>query len=483
MNIQQAKEEIRRTFRAYTKKKEDGSPEIPVERQRPILMIGPPGIGKTAIMRQIAEETGCGLVAYTMTHHTRQSAIGLPFISRKTYNGKEYSITEYTMSEIVASLYDYMEATGKKSGILFLDEINCVSETLSPVMLQLLQNKTFGNHALPEDWVIAAAGNPPEYNKSVRELDMVTMDRVKHMEIEADLSVWQAYAVKQNVHPAIRTYLHMCPDHFYAIENTDRGQFFVTARGWEDLSSILYAYEAEKEEIREDLFLEYLQHDEIAHSFALYYDLYCHYADESGTEDLALLLKDREDVKERSSIWCLRLSALLFHGIKAKTDLYMQQYSEASRILDLTATIPKDADLREDSVRNTFFEQKKNAVKIKAEHGLLEPAKEAAEYRVLHQMEKDLSEWMKGQGSETFAVYEKQKSRGRMEELEEPAKEIRTEIEAAYSLLEQCRNAKSSLLYLTTDLTHDENCAAFLKKNPCECYEEWKRNVEETSDL
>ena len=75
--------------------------------------------------------------AYSITHHTRQSAIGLPFISKKQYGGQEYSVTEYTMSEIVASVYDKMEETGLSEGILFIDEINCVSETLAPAMLQL----------------------------------------------------------------------------------------------------------------------------------------------------------------------------------------------------------------------------------------------------------------------------------------------------------------------------------------------------------
>ena len=76
-----------------------------------------------------------GLVAYTITHHTRQSAVGLPRIVTRCYNGKEVSITEYTLSEIIASVYDCMERTGKKEGILFIDEINCVSETLAPTML------------------------------------------------------------------------------------------------------------------------------------------------------------------------------------------------------------------------------------------------------------------------------------------------------------------------------------------------------------
>ena len=88
-------------------------------------------------MEQIAQEMGIALVSYSMTHHTRQSALGLPFITKKTYGGKEYSVSEYTMSEIIASIYDTMEESGIKEGILFLDEINCVSETLAPSMLQV----------------------------------------------------------------------------------------------------------------------------------------------------------------------------------------------------------------------------------------------------------------------------------------------------------------------------------------------------------
>mgnify|MGYP002228177914 CR=1 FL=1 len=103
--------------------------------------MGPPGIGKTAIMEQIAQELDVCLVSYSMTHHTRQSALGLPFIEKKVFNRKEYQVSEYTMSEIIASVYETMEATGKKEGILFLDEINCVSETLAPSMLQFLQYK------------------------------------------------------------------------------------------------------------------------------------------------------------------------------------------------------------------------------------------------------------------------------------------------------------------------------------------------------
>ena len=105
MNIKRAKQEIKDSIEAYLLKNEYGEYEIPTVRQRPILQIGAPGIGKTQIMEQVAEECGIGLVAYTITHHTRQSAIGLPFIMEKEFAGKKMSVTEYTMSEIVASVY------------------------------------------------------------------------------------------------------------------------------------------------------------------------------------------------------------------------------------------------------------------------------------------------------------------------------------------------------------------------------------------
>ena len=86
MNIKRAKQEVKNTIEAYLLKDEFGAYEIPSIRQRPVLLIGPPGVGKTQIMEQIARECQIGLVSYTITHHTRQSAVGLPFISKKSYS-------------------------------------------------------------------------------------------------------------------------------------------------------------------------------------------------------------------------------------------------------------------------------------------------------------------------------------------------------------------------------------------------------------
>ena len=299
MNIKDAKKQISNAMKAYFTKDKNGEYIIPIDKQRPVFLMGPPGIGKTAIMEQVASEMGVGLLSYSMTHHTRQSALGLPFIEHKNYKGMECDISEYTMSEIISAVYDMMEDTGIEEGILFLDEINCVSETLAPIMLQFLQYKVFGRHRVPEGWIVVTAGNPPEYNNSVREFDIVTWDRLKRIDVEPDFDVWKEYAYNTGIHPAIITYLEIKKADFYSIETTVDGKSFVTARGWDDLSQIIRVYELQNIEVDEDLIRQYLQNKKIAKSFANYFDLFKKYQSDYQV-DTILDGKAANEIKERA---------------------------------------------------------------------------------------------------------------------------------------------------------------------------------------
>lgn len=191
-----------------------------------------------------------------------------------------------------------MEETGVKEGILFLDEINCVSETLAPIMLQFLQYKVFGRHRVPDGWVVVTAGNPPEYNNSVREFDIVTWDRLKRVDVEPDFDVWKEYAYKTGVHAAVLTYLEIRKADFYEIESTLDGKRFVTARGWDDLSQMLTLYEQHGLMVDEDLVRQYLQDEKIAKRFAVYYDLFNKYRSDYQVDQI-LAGDVSETIKER----------------------------------------------------------------------------------------------------------------------------------------------------------------------------------------
>ncbi len=355
MNIKEAKQEIINTVKAYLCKNAEGEYRIPAIRQRPVLLMGPPGIGKTQIMEQIASECGIGLVSYTITHHTRQSAVGLPMIKTEEFDGKEYSVTEYTMSEIISGVYKAVKEQGHREGILFIDEINCVSETLIPTMLQFLQCKTFGNQKVPEGWIIVAAGNPPEFNRSVREFDMVTYDRLRVINIDADLEVWREYAREREIHNAILSYLDIRPQNFYRVEADVDGLKFVTARGWEDMSSLMYVYEELRISINAGVVGEFLHNEDIAEDFAAYYDLYNKYRDDYGinnilagnaTSDIYRRMINA-DYDERLTVVNLLLDTLNKHfkyaaELKADTDSWYKSIKEKIKAGEDEGAIDKE---------------------------------------------------------------------------------------------------------------------------------------------
>ncbi|MDO4531451.1 MAG: AAA family ATPase, partial [Bacillota bacterium] len=222
ITIQQAYQNITQAIQIYFQKDRYGNYQMERRRARPICLMGPSGIGKTEIVRQAAMENNLAFLSYSITHHTRQSIIGLPRLIEGQANGSRCSMTEYTMSEIIAQIYQTMEESGKKEGILFLDEFNCVSESLRPIMLQLLQDKSFGPHPIPDGWMLVLAGNPPEYNHAANDLDAVTADRMRILHIEPDYPAWRDYITKHNVHPLILSYLDNHPEHFYICQRTEK---------------------------------------------------------------------------------------------------------------------------------------------------------------------------------------------------------------------------------------------------------------------
>lgn len=274
VNIAQAKHTILQAAGVYFATDQRGNYLLNRRRARPICLMGPAGVGKTEIVRQAAEELGLAFLSYSITHHTRQSIIGLPRLVEGTAGGQTVSMTEYTMSEIIAQVYRTMEDTGKDRGILFLDEFNCASESLRPIMLQLLQDKSFGPHAIPDGWMLVLAGNPSEYNRAASDLDPVTADRMRLVHIQPDYAAWRSYAKTRGVHPVVLSYLDNQKDHFYVHRRDEAGTALVTARGWEDLSLMMTCLEGNGQALDLALVAQYIQAGDVARSFFTYYTQY-----------------------------------------------------------------------------------------------------------------------------------------------------------------------------------------------------------------
>ena len=395
MDIKRAKQEIKDSIEAYLAKDEFGEYLIPAIRQRPILLMGAPGIGKTQIMEQIARECKVGLVSYTITHHTRQSAVGLPFIKEKTFGQETFSVTEYTMSEIIASVYEKMEKTGLREGILFIDEINCVSETLAPMMLQFLQGKTFGNQKVPEGWVIVTAGNPPEYNKSVREFDVATLDRVRKIEVLPELSVWLSYAEKNQIHSAVTTYLIAHSDHFYSVSQEVDEKRFVTARGWEDLSAVLKSYEILHFPVDEALIGQYLQEEKTAEEFSSYYRIYEKYGQDYGVEEILTgafsgkIMAQKQQMAANGSAEERSVLLSLFHAaLQKEASACQKQEHTAKELSECLRQFTGLCRQKKDETYASWLQQKEQGFAVCKQQGLLKQGEEETNARVLKKLKK-----------------------------------------------------------------------------------------------
>ena len=481
MNIKNAKKQIYNAMKAYFAKDENGDYIIPIERQRPVFLMGPPGIGKTAIMEQVAAEMGVGILSYSMTHHTRQSALGLPFIERKTYQGKEYDISEYTMSEIIASVYDLMEETGIREGILFLDEINCVSETLAPIMLQFLQYKVFGRHRVPSGWIVVTAGNPPEYNNSVREFDIVTWDRLKRIDVEPDFDVWKEYAYARAVHPAVITYLEIKKADFYQIETTVDGKSFVTARGWDDLSQMIRVYEMQGIKVDGDLISQYLQNKKIAKSFANYYDLFNKYRSDYQV-DTILAGKASDEIKNRAKAAKfderLSLMGLIIDACTSETRAVLNMDNVVREMLNVlknykTQIVRPTADPSE--VLLSFIGKERNALESGTKSGSISAEGRREKALLIKLMDKMLPLTQGKIGVEAFKAVKKEFDKT-VKETKKQAQTAESGLSNALLFCEEAFGEGQEILILITEFTSNTHTAQFIGKFGCKEY--FKHNKE-----
>ena len=477
MNIKEVKEQILNTIQAYLAKDENGRYLIPHRKQRPMLIMGPPGIGKTEIMSQIASQLNIGLLSYSMTHHTRQSAIGLPMICQSEYKGNTFNVTQYTMSEILSSVYDLMKNSGMENGILFLDEINCISETLMPVMLQFLQYKVFGGHTLPEGWVIVTAGNPPEYNSSVREFDIATCDRLKILTLEPELEAWKEYAYSTGVHTAIITYLEIKPKNFYRIERTAGEKQYVTARGWDDLSRMMIVYEKLGLKVDKSLVKQYITIEKVAEDFTLYYDLYNKYKNDYHiSEILAGSVSEQiiERAKNASFDERYSLLGLVLNAVREKTNTVAEKSRLLSELKDELSKI-SDANDKDDSAEQLLEAAAQNC-REKREQLALSGSLSDYDDKMLLKKASALDELRRSSVTQGFegarSVY-----LAKVDELKQDISKNKDNYSNVFAFCEKAFGEGREILILVTELAADPVCAKFISDYGCDEYYKYDKKL------
>ena len=334
-----------------------------------------------------------------------------------------------------------------------------------------------------------AAGNPPEYNKSVRDFDIVTLDRVRRMDIEPDLPVWKDYARAAHIHSAILSYLELHPQNFYQINADVDGTQFVTARGWEDLSNLLDTYEQLGLQADEDLIKEYIQHPKIAEDFSAYLDLYYKYRDDYGVEEIlagqakpavfARLLQAPFD--ERLSLVSLLLAGLntRFAASRQADAVADACYAFLRETKKALATLPEDlpdgsAELFSQQIADYDAEtQRQREAGLLSRDGLNTRLQVQAELR---RWEGELRRANAAGTQEAFELL-----RGQFQTLaddrEKAQQTASAALEAAFDFMEQAFAESQEMVVFVTELTVNPVSHAFLTENGCERYFQYNKDL------
>lgn len=329
--IKEAKEAIKKGIRGYLLKDENGKYLMKEANRLPFYLEGEPGIGKTEIVRQVADELKIGYVSFSLVHHTRNSLLGLPVIENLESGGK---YTRYTMSEIIAKVLEQTEQ-GSKEGILLLDEFPSMSDTIVPTMLSFLQTKNIGTYTLPEGWVIVLCGNPPVYNKTAKTFDAAIMDRIRKLEVTFQAEVFLEYGKSVGMHEAVIEYLTFCTKHIYRYIQEKGKMELVTCRGWENVSHMLKMYEILSQEIDKEAVKQYLKSEEIAEAFYQFYVKYNTGINRNFAENIFNGIKIEKYVKQCTPMQYCKKYNLVEYMIGLLKSQYTSLVEEETLILEV----------------------------------------------------------------------------------------------------------------------------------------------------
>jgi len=196
------------------------------KRKVPVFLWGPPGIGKSSIVSQIAKDRDIGFIDLRLSLLDPTDLRGIPFFDSAD-------------NSAVWAKASFLPDGSVKEGILFLDELNTAAPMVQASAYQLILDRKIGEYTLPDGWAIVAAGNRESDRGVVFRMASPLANRFVHLDMEVDLEVWQAWAKTTDIDPTIIAFTSYRPDALFAFNTQNDSKAFATPRTWEYVNEIL----------------------------------------------------------------------------------------------------------------------------------------------------------------------------------------------------------------------------------------------------
>ena len=237
--------------------------------KRPMMVWGPPGIGKSETFQQItdsyiAEGKKAKLIDARLSLWDPTDLKGYPYYNKET-NRMSFSSPDELPTEAEAAEYDII--------VLFLDELNGAAPATQAAAYQLILNRAIGKYKLPDNVVIAAAGNRETDKGVTYRMPKPLANRFLHYVVRVDFQDWFDWAIKNNQHPDVIGYVTTFKDDLYNFDASSAERSFATPRTWAFISDTIEDVEGFNEEevtdmvaagIGEGLALKFKAHRQVA---------------------------------------------------------------------------------------------------------------------------------------------------------------------------------------------------------------------------
>jgi hypothetical protein len=199
-------------------------------KKRPLFLWGPPGIGKSELVADIAQELGGYMIDLRLGQMEPTDIRGIPFYNKDS--GKmDWAEPVDLPTEEFANQYPIV--------VLFLDEMNSAAPSVQAAAYQLILNRRVGKYKLPENVALVAAGNRESDKGVTYRMPTPLANRFIHQEMRVDFASYQEWAVNNNIHKDVVGYLSFAKQDLYDFDPKSASRAFATPRSWTFVSQLL----------------------------------------------------------------------------------------------------------------------------------------------------------------------------------------------------------------------------------------------------